>query len=164
MRLPGKGNSNSHGARPVHLIITMIRWIRTSRLSKKNALSTSARTSRARCPCTTDRSRRVFTSICFITGRVCSPPDGCSQSVIAPPTGKSARTSRGRCSCTTSELGIQKTVKARFWPWLEPFWRQKSLIFLSWYLQLKVPIVTQNLPWREAGPPKHLDHKVDSDQ
>ena len=24
VRLPGKGNSNSHGARPVHLIITMI--------------------------------------------------------------------------------------------------------------------------------------------
>ena len=27
-----KGNSNSHGARPVHLIITMIKWIRTSNL------------------------------------------------------------------------------------------------------------------------------------
>ena len=26
-------NSNSHGARPVHLIITMIKWFRTSRLS-----------------------------------------------------------------------------------------------------------------------------------
>ena len=35
----GKGNSNSHGARPVHLIITMIQWIRTSRLSIKNSLS-----------------------------------------------------------------------------------------------------------------------------
>ena len=33
IRLPGKGNSNSHGARPVHLIITMIKWIRTTRLS-----------------------------------------------------------------------------------------------------------------------------------
>ena len=31
--------SNSHGARPVHLIITMIQWIRTSRLSIKNCLS-----------------------------------------------------------------------------------------------------------------------------
>ena len=31
VRLPGKGNSNSHGARPVHLIITIIKWIRTSR-------------------------------------------------------------------------------------------------------------------------------------
>ena len=37
--LPGKGNSNSHGARPVHLIITMIKWIRTSRLSIKNSLA-----------------------------------------------------------------------------------------------------------------------------
>jgi len=34
----GKGNSNSHGARPVHLITTMIKWFRTSRLSTKNYL------------------------------------------------------------------------------------------------------------------------------
>ena len=39
VRLPRKGNSNSHGARPVHLIITMLKWIRTSRLSIKNSLS-----------------------------------------------------------------------------------------------------------------------------
>ena len=39
VRLPGKGNSNPHGARPVHLIIKMIKWIRTSRLSIKNSLS-----------------------------------------------------------------------------------------------------------------------------
>ena len=39
VRLPGKGNSNSHGARPVHLIITMVKWIRTSRLPIKNSLS-----------------------------------------------------------------------------------------------------------------------------
>ena len=39
VRLPGKGNSDFHGARPVHLIITMIKWIRTSRLSIKNSLS-----------------------------------------------------------------------------------------------------------------------------
>ena len=38
VRLPGEGNSNSYGARPVHLIITMITWIRTSRLSTKNSL------------------------------------------------------------------------------------------------------------------------------
>jgi len=37
--LPGKGISNSHGARPVHLIITMIKWVRTSRLSIKNSRS-----------------------------------------------------------------------------------------------------------------------------
>jgi len=42
VRLPGKGNSNSNGARPVHLIITMIKWIRTSRLSIKNSLSLSS--------------------------------------------------------------------------------------------------------------------------
>ena len=39
VRLPGKGNSNSYGARPVHLIITTIKRIRTSRLSIKNSLS-----------------------------------------------------------------------------------------------------------------------------
>ena len=40
IRLPGKGNSNSHGARPVHQkIITLIKWIRTRRLSIKNSLS-----------------------------------------------------------------------------------------------------------------------------
>jgi len=38
VRLPGKGKSNSHGARPVHPIITMIKWIRTSR-SITNSLS-----------------------------------------------------------------------------------------------------------------------------
>jgi len=32
-RLPGKGNSIAHGARPVHLLITMTKWIRISRLS-----------------------------------------------------------------------------------------------------------------------------------
>ena len=36
VRLPGKRNSNSHGARPVHLSITMIEWIRTRRSSIKN--------------------------------------------------------------------------------------------------------------------------------
>jgi hypothetical protein len=39
VRLPGKNNSNFHGARPVHLIIKMIKSIRTSRLSIKNSLS-----------------------------------------------------------------------------------------------------------------------------
>jgi len=39
MPVAGCGNSNSHGARTVHLIITMIKWIRTSRLSIKNSLS-----------------------------------------------------------------------------------------------------------------------------
>ena len=37
--VPRGGNSNSHGARPVDRIITMIKWIRTDSLSIKNALS-----------------------------------------------------------------------------------------------------------------------------
>ena len=36
VRLHGKGNSNYHSARPVHLIITRIKWIRTSGLSIKD--------------------------------------------------------------------------------------------------------------------------------
>ena len=36
IRLPGKGDSNSHGARPVH---QKHRWTRTSRLSIKNSPS-----------------------------------------------------------------------------------------------------------------------------
>ena len=39
VRLPRTGNSNSHGERPVHIIITMISWIRTSKLPIKNSLS-----------------------------------------------------------------------------------------------------------------------------
>jgi len=37
--VPGKGNSNTHGKRPVHLIITIEKWLRTSRLSIKDSLS-----------------------------------------------------------------------------------------------------------------------------
>ena len=36
VRLPGKGNSNSHHERSVHFIITTVKWIRTSRMSIKN--------------------------------------------------------------------------------------------------------------------------------
>ena len=44
LRLPGKGNAIFHGARPVHLIITMVKWIRTSRSSiKYSPFSTLAR-------------------------------------------------------------------------------------------------------------------------
>ena len=39
VRLPGKGNSNSHGARLVHLIISMMKWIRASRFPMENSLS-----------------------------------------------------------------------------------------------------------------------------
>ena len=44
VRLSGKGNSNSHGARPVHLIITMMKWMRTSRLSIKKSYSEASGT------------------------------------------------------------------------------------------------------------------------
>ena len=37
VRLPEKQNPNSHGARPVHLIIMMTEWIRTSRLAIKKS-------------------------------------------------------------------------------------------------------------------------------
>ena len=39
VRVPGKGNASTHGARLVHLIILMIKLIRSSRLSIKNSLS-----------------------------------------------------------------------------------------------------------------------------
>ena len=38
LRISTGRNSNSNGAMPVHLIITMIKWIRTRRLSMKNFL------------------------------------------------------------------------------------------------------------------------------
>ena len=47
MRLPGNGNPNLHGARPVHRILTMLKWTRTSRSSKKITLSLYAPSSLA---------------------------------------------------------------------------------------------------------------------
>ena len=41
VRPPEKANPNSYCARPVHLIITMMQWIRTSRLAIRNFLSGS---------------------------------------------------------------------------------------------------------------------------
>ena len=43
VRLPGECNSNSRGARPIHLIITMKEWIRTSRVSIRDFLSGTLR-------------------------------------------------------------------------------------------------------------------------
>ena len=39
VRLPEKGDSKSHGAGPAHPIITMMKWIRTSKLSLNNSLT-----------------------------------------------------------------------------------------------------------------------------
>ena len=55
-RLPGKGNINAHGARPVHLIITMIKRIRTSRLSPPEL----ERVPLLHC----DRKNNCFTEMC----------------------------------------------------------------------------------------------------
>jgi len=43
MRLPGKGNSNHHGARPVRRIILMMKWIWTRMVSIKNSLPLTRR-------------------------------------------------------------------------------------------------------------------------
>ena len=45
--LPGKGNSNPHGARPIHQIITMMKWSWASRLSINKSRSTLRRCSRS---------------------------------------------------------------------------------------------------------------------
>ena len=55
--------SNPHGARPVHLIISMIKWIRTSRLSMKSSLS----------ECDLGRVRNIHGPQLF--SRVAPPPD-----------------------------------------------------------------------------------------
>ena len=90
VRLPGKGNSNSHGAGPVHQIIPMIKWTRTSRLSIKNSLSLptgrrrglSGRQGRF-------RTRRAMASIWRGQNGPCAmsttrtPNDGCGQRFCA---------------------------------------------------------------------------------
>ena len=38
IRQPGKGDSNSHGARQIHQLISKIKWVRTSRLTMENSL------------------------------------------------------------------------------------------------------------------------------
>ena len=78
VRLPGKGNPNSHGARSVHLIITMIKWIRTSRLSIKNSRLPPPATPREgylekgiQTPMAQGRSTKIITMIKWIrTGRL----------------------------------------------------------------------------------------------
>ena len=64
VRLPGKENSNSHGARPVHLIIPTIKWIRTSRLPIKNSLSLTWRGEAALPPGLVTREANYLTEMC----------------------------------------------------------------------------------------------------
>jgi len=82
VRLHGKGNSNSQGARPVHLIITMIKWIRTIRLSLQNSLASAGASEDAAHLCsslgrwdrgntsifnTKHRSRYVESGMCYLS-------------------------------------------------------------------------------------------------
>jgi len=59
-RQPGKGNSNSHGARPVHQIISKIKLIWTGRLSIKKSLSSG----RSTLPCSGLFRRIVCAGAC----------------------------------------------------------------------------------------------------
>ena len=55
VRLPGTGNSNSHGARPVHQITSMIKWIWTSKFSITHSeRPPSSKLRRSPCPEITD--------------------------------------------------------------------------------------------------------------
>jgi len=83
-----KGNANSHGARPVHLIITMVKWIRTSRLSIKNSLS--------------DGKELSLMALSLSAGDIEHPE--LDEGDAAHP--------------LSSEYGTYKTIKTRFWPWL----------------------------------------------
>ena len=60
IRLAGKGNSNSHGARPVHQIISMKKWIRTSRLWMQKSLSPVHQQE------TRARSNPLFSTLAFV--------------------------------------------------------------------------------------------------
>ena len=58
IRLLGAENSNSHGARPVHKIVSMTKWMRTSRLSIQNSLPETW----MRGGCCFERARRFIPS------------------------------------------------------------------------------------------------------
>jgi hypothetical protein len=72
VRLPGEGNSNSHSAMPVYQIISMMKWIRTSRLSRKNSLSQDL-----------DEEALVGRAVCHVdlhrAGARCSEAGSCSR-------------------------------------------------------------------------------------
>ena len=60
IRLPAKGNANPHGARPVHLVVTMMKWFRTSALLIKNSLATGQK----------KRHRNLTSDPCQFAGRL----------------------------------------------------------------------------------------------
>ena len=63
-----KGNSNSHGARPEHQIISKIKWTRASRLSTKNSLSLCLSPGRARGPTCALSSQAAARAWCSLSG------------------------------------------------------------------------------------------------
>ena len=148
VRLPGKGNSNSHGARPVHLIITMIKWIRTSRLSIPCCRPARAR-GRWACPASsgtrasgtwasrTSASRTCHTHVCVKTDM---------QTDRQTNRETDRQTDTHTYTRTHTHTGIWNMGSSNFGISNLPYKREFKL------------------PWREAGPPDHLDDKVDSDQ
>ena len=72
VRLSGKENANSLGARPVHLIITMLKWFRTSTLSTKNSLAVSWNISDIVASCNSEHLWRISRTRIKCTRRRCS--------------------------------------------------------------------------------------------
>ena len=68
VRLPRDKNSNSHDARPVHLIITTVKWIRTIRLSMKEFLSLLALTTQGH------KWKFKSATFCFVVPNECVGP------------------------------------------------------------------------------------------
>ena len=103
VRRPGKGNSNFHGARPVHLIITMIEWIWTSRLSITKSLSTDELVTLALITCCRSRFKPVPLWCCFYRaraarqGRLRAP--ALASHRAEPVDGRGARSAHGRSAC-----------------------------------------------------------------
>ena len=103
VRLPRKRNAISNGARPVHLIITTIKWIWTSRLSAKNSLSLP------HSGCQID-----FTPKVDLTRKVdgCAPKPICTHSVLTHTHSHSFALTRYSLAFTWYSLALTRTHSA----------------------------------------------------
>ena len=108
VRLPGTRNSNSHGARPVHQIISIIKWIQTSRLSIKKPLS-------ATLPgCTRPVNRREHAPTSLGVTRPLQrqpPPPSCS--MLTPVSTANPRDNT-KSTNFTSQIAASGSKRARF--------------------------------------------------